>query len=80
VIGLTMTVVEVFLSRYDYIALQTSANSSSNALRLNEFYLLLLSTLLIAAGGNIINDYFDVKADRINKPNRLIIGKHIKRR
>jgi len=80
VIGLTMTVVEVFLSRYDYIALQTSANSSSNALRFNEFYLLLLSTLLIAAAGNIINDYFDVKADRINKPDRLIIGRHIKRR
>jgi len=75
-----MTVVEVFLSRYDYIALQTSANSSSNALRFNEFYLLVLSTLLIAAAGNIINDYFDVKADRINKPDRLIIGKHIKRR
>lgn len=45
-----------------------------------DFGLLVLSTLLIAAGGNIINDYFDVKADRINKPNRLIITKAIKRR
>jgi len=33
-----------------------------------------------AAAGNIINDYFDVKADRINKPEKLIITKHIKRR
>jgi 4-hydroxybenzoate polyprenyltransferase len=41
---------------------------------------LVVSTLLIAAGGNIINDYFDVKADRINKPNKLIISKHIKPR
>ena len=45
-----------------------------------DFALLVLSTMIIAAGGNIINDYFDVRADRINKPQRLIISKHIKRR
>lgn len=45
-----------------------------------DFLLLVLSTLLIAAAGNIINDYFDVKADRVNKPDLLIIDKHIKRR
>ncbi len=44
------------------------------------FHLLVFSTLMIAAAGNIINDYFDIKADRINKPHRLIIGKYIKRR
>jgi 4-hydroxybenzoate polyprenyltransferase len=44
------------------------------------FFLLVFSTVLIAAGGNIINDYFDVKADRINKPEKLIIGKYIKPR
>lgn len=44
------------------------------------YSLLILSTIIIAAAGNIINDYFDLKADRINKPERLIIGKHIKRR
>lgn len=45
-----------------------------------DFSLLVFSILLIAAAGNIINDYFDVKADRINRPERLIISKHIKRR
>ena len=45
-----------------------------------DFLLLVVSTVLIAAGGNIINDYFDVKADRINKPEKLIITKHIDRR
>lgn len=44
------------------------------------FFLLVLSTVLIAAAGNVINDYFDVRADRINKPNRLIIGIYVKRR
>lgn len=45
-----------------------------------DFFLLVFSTLIIAAAGNIINDYFDVRADRINKPERLIITKHIERR
>jgi 4-hydroxybenzoate polyprenyltransferase len=45
-----------------------------------DFFLLVLSTVVIAGAGNIINDYFDMKADRVNKPERMIIGKHIKRR
>lgn len=45
-----------------------------------DFFLLVFSTVLIAAGGNIINDYFDVKADKINKPNKVIIGKFVKPR
>lgn len=35
-----------------------------------DFSLLVLSTLLIAAGGYIINDFFDVHTDEINKPGR----------
>jgi 4-hydroxybenzoate polyprenyltransferase len=45
-----------------------------------DFGLLIFSTLLIAGAGNIINDYFDIKADRINKPKKIIIGKYIKKR
>ncbi len=45
-----------------------------------EFFILVFSTSLIAAAGNIINDYFDMRADRINKPERMIIGKFVKRR
>lgn len=42
--------------------------------------LLCLSTLLIAASGYIINDYFDIKIDLVNKPNRVVIGRYLKRR
>lgn len=45
-----------------------------------QFFLLSLSTVMIAAAGYIINDYFDEKIDRINKPVQLIIDKGIKRR
>ncbi len=42
-----------------------------------DFILLVFSTLLIAAAGNIINDVFDVRADKINKPGKNSIGKLI---
>ncbi len=44
------------------------------------FACLVLATVLIAASGYIINDYFDVKLDLLNKPKQLVIGKHISRR
>ncbi|MHA4810619.1 geranylgeranylglycerol-phosphate geranylgeranyltransferase [Flavitalea flava] len=44
------------------------------------FYLLSVSSILIAAAGYIINDYFDLNIDRFNKPERLVIDKIIKRR
>ncbi len=39
-----------------------------------------LATLFIASAGYIINDYFDVKIDLINKPDAVIIGRRISRR
>jgi 4-hydroxybenzoate polyprenyltransferase len=44
------------------------------------FYLLSLSSVLIAAAGYIINDYFDLNIDRVNKPDKLVVDKIIKRR
>jgi 4-hydroxybenzoate polyprenyltransferase len=43
-------------------------------------WILVTSTVLIAAGGYIINDYYDVKIDYVNKPHRVVIGKDIARR
>lgn len=43
----------------------------------NNFLLLSISTVLIAAAGYIINDYFDVKIDMINRPEKLILEKRI---
>ena len=45
-----------------------------------DYFLLIFSTMIIAAAGNVINDYFDVKADRINKPEKVIISKFMKPR
>ncbi|MCU7693381.1 geranylgeranylglycerol-phosphate geranylgeranyltransferase [Haoranjiania flava] len=48
---------------------------------LNFLYLtlLMLSSVFIAGAGNIINDYFDLNIDVINKPGKVIIGKYIHR-
>jgi 4-hydroxybenzoate polyprenyltransferase len=48
-------------------------------IRLNnlEFFLLVFSTVLIAAAGNIINDYFDQNIDSVNKPDKQFIGTSI---
>ncbi|MEO9965860.1 MAG: geranylgeranylglycerol-phosphate geranylgeranyltransferase [Reichenbachiella sp.] len=44
------------------------------------FFVLVLSTTIIAAAGYYINDYYDIKIDLINKPYRVIVGNTIKRR
>ncbi|WP_369993615.1 geranylgeranylglycerol-phosphate geranylgeranyltransferase [Winogradskyella sp.] len=41
------------------------------------FFLLVLATVCIAAGGYVINDIYDIEADKINKPNKVIINNHI---
>lgn len=43
-------------------------------------FLLSLSTGLIAAAGYIINDYYDIKIDYVNKPHKVVVGKFVKRR
>jgi 4-hydroxybenzoate polyprenyltransferase len=42
-----------------------------------QFLLLVAATLLIAAGGYVINDVLDIELDKINKPARQIIGNGI---
>ncbi len=43
------------------------------------YVLVLMGTaiVLIAAGGYVINDYFDVKIDRINRPDEVIVTRSI---
>ena len=44
------------------------------------FGLICVSSVLIAAAGYIINDYFDLNIDQVNKPEKLVVDKVIKRR
>lgn len=41
---------------------------------------LSFSTVCIAAAGYIINDYYDIKIDYLNRPEKVVVGKLIRRR
>lgn len=89
IIALTMYLVRYCLF-IEYVVLGDAVNNSIQIGRylvwirftLNnvDFFLLVLSTTLIAAAGYIINDYYDVKIDAVNKPEKVILGKSITRK
>lgn len=70
IIALTMLGVRTYLYWFSEVRPDSELN----------FWLLVISTMLIAAAGNIINDYFDTRADRVNRPETVIVGKYIKPR
>jgi len=51
-----------------------------HALTPSLLYLLVAASCLIAAAGYIINDYFDINIDQVNKPDKMVIEKIINRR
>lgn len=59
--------------RYGFLALQ----NIPLALQDWQYALLVLSTVLLAAAGYVINDIFDQSTDTANKPNAVIVGKRI---
>lgn len=77
--NLIIIIVSQYLLRYCLINTFYSFGDASLAMSDFNFALLVLSTLLIAVGGYIINDYFDVEIDKINKPEKTVIGKLILR-
>ena len=44
------------------------------------FFLLVVSTVMISAGGYVINDYYDAKVDMINRPEKVVVGTLLRRR
>ncbi len=77
-IALTQLLFRVFILRFVFI----SDPFAYENIRLTWplFYLLVFASVCIAAAGYIINDYFDVNIDLVNKPSKLIIDRFIKRR
>jgi 4-hydroxybenzoate polyprenyltransferase len=47
---------------------------------LKELVWVIIASVLIAAAGNIINDYFDLNIDQINKPEKNVFARIIHRR
>lgn len=77
-IALTQCLFRFFILGFVY---NSGLGNIENAkLSLPLFYCLVFASICIAAAGYIINDYFDVNIDLINKPAKLIVDRYIKRR
>src|SRR5664279_2982681 len=77
-IALTQMLFRFFVLRFVY---KNGPGDFENIrLSLPLFYCLVFASVCIAAAGYIINDYFDVNIDLINKPAKLIVDRYIKRR
>lgn len=73
--NLIIVAITQFLIQYLVLAPAFQAVALSPALDLVHFSLLVLSTVLIAASGYVINDIIDYDIDIINKPKKLIINR-----
>lgn len=78
--NLVFIVLTQFLFYYCVMRPSYTASGWWPALGWGRLGLLSLASVFIAAAGYIINDYFDVNIDLVNKPNRLIVDKYITRR
>jgi 4-hydroxybenzoate polyprenyltransferase len=81
-LNLLIVVFTMYTIRWGVLQAISARFGFASAFELNEwqFGLTVLVVVLIAAAGNMINDYFDLKVDRVNKPNRIIVGRLVKRR
>ena len=73
---LIITLTQVLL-RYCFILPCLYSEAPDSISPLPDFLLLVFVTVLIAVGGYVINDYFDVKIDRINRPGSMVVNKLI---
>jgi 4-hydroxybenzoate polyprenyltransferase len=78
--NLLMVMATMYLMRWSIIKPLLGVYSIDLQVSEIAFLGLVLSTVLITAAGYVINDYHDVRADQINKPNKLVVDIHISRR
>lgn len=71
--NLLMLALMQLVFRYGFLELQNIPLALADW----QFYILVLATVCIAAGGYIINNIFDVETDTENKPENVIVGKFI---
>ncbi len=68
--NLIMLALMQLLFRFGFLKLQNIPLALTDA----QFFILVLSTLCIAAAGYILNDIQDQDTDRVNRPQRLTVG------
>ncbi|MDO9262141.1 MAG: prenyltransferase, partial [Flavobacteriaceae bacterium] len=69
--NLVILATTLLIIKFGFINIFTNAYTLDNF----RFFILLISTVLISAAGYLINDIHDIETDRINKPNKVYIGR-----
>ncbi|MEZ4722342.1 MAG: geranylgeranylglycerol-phosphate geranylgeranyltransferase [Flavobacteriales bacterium] len=77
---LVLIAVIQYATRHFVIEPMLAINGYGLIMTERQFLWLVISTVLIAAGGYAINDYFDAKIDRVNKPKTVVLDRLIPRR
>jgi 4-hydroxybenzoate polyprenyltransferase len=74
-------VIEPLINKVGIVLINGSGGDATMALKFSlfNFILLVAATVFITAGGYVINDYFDIQTDLINK-GKVIVGTRIQRR
>lgn len=73
-IALTQVLFEYCIYRSIYLPVNADGAETK------QFVFLVLASVLIAAAGYIINDYFDLNIDQVNKPGKVVVNVIINRR
>lgn len=73
--NLVIMVLLEFMLRYGVLKPVLFKEETRFMTSLPDFIIFVVITLLIAMGGYIINDYFDLKIDRVNRPKRLVVSR-----
>src|SRR5580692_6727007 len=72
--NLIMIVFTLYMVRLCFILPVLSFSNSPLQVSEFAFALFALAFGMVAAGGYIINDYYDVEIDKVNKPGKGVIG------
>jgi 4-hydroxybenzoate polyprenyltransferase len=75
--NLVMVFITQYLLEYCVILPVFARTNTPSSFDHLHFFLFALTTMLITAGGYVINDITDAAIDRINKPEKYVIGKLI---
>ena len=78
--NILIIILTMYMLRYGILKVFLFSGHPAMISGLAEFSLLVLVTIMLAFGGYLINDYFDIRIDAVNKPQVNTVGTTISRR
>lgn len=73
--NLVIVVLIEFLLRYGVLKPILFSDHPELMTGMPDFIIFVVVTILLATGGYIINDYFDLKIDQVNRPDKVVVSR-----